>query len=101
MRPTAFSRDFIDSDERDQYAFFQVFYQTVHHFFGGFSFLTRGVDDPRQAGKIRYSLRSLLFAGVFLFFKTITIIKRNTNINTRRNLYENKNVGTPVSLRKS
>lgn len=60
-------RNFVDRDEQKQYNFFRVFQLTVRHFFGNFSFLSKGIDDPRAANHITYPLKAMIFAGILVF----------------------------------
>jgi hypothetical protein len=60
--PTPFERD--DQEQRQVMA---SFFRTLQSHFGKWKDLFAGVKDPREAGKITYPLRVVLFTGVLLF----------------------------------
>lgn len=53
--------------EREQKALLRAFTGTVRHYWGNWPTVFRGVQDPRNANQILYSLPGLLFTGTFLF----------------------------------
>jgi hypothetical protein len=50
-----------------QRALMNAFFCTVKHYFGSWSELFEGIQDPRKPKMITYPLNSLLFTGTFLF----------------------------------
>ncbi len=58
----------MDKDDQKQYNWFRIFQLTIRHFFGGLSFFSDGITDPRDKNRIKYSLDAMLFAGLLLFF---------------------------------
>src|SRR3972149_11344104 len=50
-----------------QTALLKAFFGTVKHYWGSWSGLLDGVQDPRNPNMIHYPLNSLLFTGVFMF----------------------------------
>jgi hypothetical protein len=51
----------------EQLELIKVFLSTVEHFWGGFEKLFSRVSDPREQGKIIYSLTSAIFIGILMF----------------------------------
>jgi hypothetical protein len=56
-----------DEEDQKQAAMLKSVLGTVEHFFGGFSQLFKGVNDPRDPNPTVYSLEGLLFIGVMMF----------------------------------
>jgi len=56
-----------DTTEQEQQALIGILIKTVEHFFGGFHKVFKDTTDPREQGKITYSLASICFAGVLMF----------------------------------
>lgn len=57
----------IDPDLKEQKQILASFFKTLQHHFGHWKELFAGVQDHRQAGKITYPLRVVLFTGILLF----------------------------------
>ena len=56
-----------DQEHEEQKALLKAFTGTLHHFFGGWRKLFKGVKDGRNPELIRYPLEGLLSAGVLMF----------------------------------
>ena len=57
-----------DSDgHQQQLALLSILLYTIDHFFGGVSFLSAPVSDPRHPKRITYPVSCLLFAGMLIF----------------------------------
>jgi hypothetical protein len=75
--------DLEEKAQQEQHELIGALIGTVHHFFGGFSFLFAHVTDPRDPLKITYPLASLAFAGVEMFLfrlrarRQVSLLLRN------------------------
>lgn len=56
-----------DKDIREQEALLKSFSGTVHHFFGGWQSIFKGITDPRNPNLIKYQLTGLLCTGVLMY----------------------------------
>jgi len=56
-----------DKDIYEQEAMLKVFTGTVHHFFGGWPAIFKGITDPRNLNLITYPLTGLLCTGVLMY----------------------------------
>ena len=56
-----------DEDSCEQEALLKAFTGTVHHFFGGWQAIFKGITDPRNLNLITYKLTGLLCTGVLMY----------------------------------
>jgi len=56
-----------DEQDQEQEAVLKAFCGTLHHFFGGWWKLFRGVRDGRNPALIRYPLEGVLGTGVLMY----------------------------------
>lgn len=56
-----------DEDNCEKEAMLKAFIGTVHHFFGGWQAIFKGITDPRNLNLITYQLTGLLCIGVLMF----------------------------------
>ena len=56
-----------DKESKEQESLLKVLARTVHHFFGRWQTIFKGVVDPRNLGLITYPLEALLCTGVLMF----------------------------------